>query len=61
MILPYANRKDVEYDVPPEVREALELVFVRTVEEALDAAFGAGALLWRTGSRNGSMLVESRL
>ena len=39
----------------------MNLVFVRTVEEALDAAFGKGALLWRKGARNASMLVESRL
>lgn len=62
VILPQANRKDVEHDVPREVREALDLVFVRTIEEALDAAFGKGALMWRRGSRGGgSMLVESRL
>ncbi|KAL5520372.1 hypothetical protein ACEPAG_9596 [Sanghuangporus baumii] len=61
VILPEFNRKDVEHDVPREVRETMDLVFVRTVEEALDAAFGKGALLWRKGVRNGSMLVEGRL
>ena len=37
VILPYSNRKDVEYDVPSEVRDSIQFVFVRTVEEALEA------------------------
>ena len=74
MILPYANRKDVEHDVPAEVRDALEFVFVRTVEEALEAAFGPGVLVWKRGGGvgenngvglrrgpDGNVLVESRL
>jgi ATP-dependent Lon protease len=48
----------------------IEIVFVRTVEEALDAAFGRGTLGWRAGEgigssalgmRRGGALVESRL
>ncbi|KAI5118621.1 hypothetical protein M0805_006989 [Coniferiporia weirii] len=58
VILPLANRKDVEQDVPREVRDALEFVFVRTVEEALEAAFGKGTLEWRAPS---NVLIESRL
>ena len=42
VILPWANRKDVEHDVPLEVRSAMQFAFVRTVEEALEAAFGPG-------------------
>ena len=57
VILPYANRKDVEHDVPPEIRAAIEIVFVRTIEEALDAAFGKGTLGWRPKD----VLLESRL
>lgn len=57
VILPWANRKDVEHDVPPEIRSAIEIVFVRTVEEALEAAFGKGVLGWRPRE----MLLESRL
>ena len=57
VILPWANRKDVEHDVPLEVRSVMEFAFVRTVEEALEAAFGAGALGWRPKST----LLESRL
>ncbi|KAI0045183.1 ATP-dependent protease La [Auriscalpium vulgare] len=58
VILPYANRKDVEHDVPVEVRQSMQFVFVRTVREAIDAAFGAGTLGWRS---LGVDLVESRL
>ncbi|KAH8831090.1 ATP-dependent protease La [Flagelloscypha sp. PMI_526] len=57
VILPYANRKDVEQDVAPDVRAQMELVFVRTIREALDAAFGKNALSWRKGP----LLLESRL
>jgi len=58
VILPWANRKDVEHDVPKEVRARTQFVFVRTVREALDAAFGAGVLPWRADAL---ALVESRL
>ena len=57
MILPWANRKDVEFDVPPEICREMQFVFVRTLEEVLEAAFGKGAIGWR---RN-NVLVESRL
>ncbi|KAA1475792.1 ATP-dependent protease La [Dentipellis sp. KUC8613] len=58
LVLPWANRKDVEHDVPPEVRRGMQFVFVRTVQEALEAAFGKGALGWRMGAVE---MVESRL
>lgn len=57
VILPWANRKDVEHDVPKEVRAVMQIVFVRTVEEALEAAFGKGVIGWRRSD----VLVESRL
>ena len=57
VILPWANRKDVEHDVPAEVRAAMQFAFVRTVEEALEAAFGKGTLGWRPKE----VLIESRL
>ncbi|RPD60762.1 ATP-dependent protease La [Lentinus tigrinus ALCF2SS1-6] len=57
VILPWANRKDVEHDVPLAVRAEMQFVFVRTMEEVLEAAFGKGVLNWR-----GNMVVmESRL
>ncbi|KAI0298983.1 Lon protease C-terminal proteolytic domain-containing protein [Multifurca ochricompacta] len=49
--------KDVEHDVPKEVRARMQFVFARTVREALDAAFGSGTLSWRAHTP----LVESRL
>ncbi|KAM5532690.1 hypothetical protein V8D89_013659 [Ganoderma adspersum] len=57
VILPWANRKDVEHDVPLEVRADMQFAFVRTMEEVLDAAFGKGVLNWR---RN-VLVMESRL
>ncbi|KAJ6581196.1 Lon protease C-terminal proteolytic domain-containing protein [Mycena capillaripes] len=57
VILPWANRKDVEHDVAIEIRSVMEFVFVRTVNEALVAAFGKNTLGWRSGP----LLLESRL
>lgn len=57
VILPWANRKDVEHDVAPEIRNEMEFVFVRSIREALDAAFGPATLAWRRGA----VMVESRL
>ncbi|KAJ7626429.1 ATP-dependent protease La [Mycena polygramma] len=57
VILPWANRKDVEHDVAMEIQSVMEFVFVRTVNEALVAAFGKNTLGWR----NGPLLLESRL
>ncbi|KZV72381.1 ATP-dependent protease La [Peniophora sp. CONT] len=47
VILPYANRRDVEYDVPGEIRESMKFVFVRSVEEALKVVFGEDRLEWK--------------
>ncbi|KAF5376122.1 hypothetical protein D9615_007673 [Tricholomella constricta] len=57
VILPWANRKDVEHDVALEIRNEMEFVFVRTVREALEAAFGKNTLGWRREA----LLLESRL
>ncbi|KAI0632876.1 ATP-dependent protease La [Trametes polyzona] len=57
IILPWANRKDVEHDVPPEVRAEVQFVFARTMEDVLDAAFGKGVLSWRRSM----VVMESRL
>ncbi|KIJ60939.1 hypothetical protein HYDPIDRAFT_177239 [Hydnomerulius pinastri MD-312] len=57
VILPWANRKDVEHDVAPEIRREMQFFFVRTIDEALEAAFGQGTLGWRREA----VLLESRL
>lgn len=57
VILPWANRKDVEHDVSPEIRREMQFCFVRTIDEALEAAFGQGTLGWRRQA----VLLESRL
>jgi len=68
VILPWANRREVEMDVPGEVRKEVKCVFVRSVREAVDEAFGKGVVVWRGGGgkeglegRNLAMLVKSRL
>lgn len=40
VLLPVRNRKDVEADLPKEVRAELEIIYVNTIWNALDAAFG---------------------
>ncbi|SPO30060.1 related to ATP-dependent protease La [Ustilago trichophora] len=40
VLLPYRNRKDVEADLPKKVRDELEIKYVKTVWEAMEAAFG---------------------
>ncbi|KAJ7270906.1 hypothetical protein C8J57DRAFT_1468112 [Mycena rebaudengoi] len=57
VIPPWANRKDVEHDVALEIRSVMEFVFVRTVNEALLAAFGKDTLGWRSDP----LPLESRL
>jgi len=56
VILPFANRQDVEQDVPKEIKAQVEFAFVKTLEEALREAFGS-QLDWRART----MVVESRL
>ena len=40
VLLPVRNRKDVEADLPKKVRDELDIRYVRTVWEAMEAAFG---------------------
>ena len=53
VILPWANRKDVEHDVALEIRNEMEFVFVRTMREA-------GGGFWQGCARD-TILIESRL
>ncbi|KAG6330785.1 hypothetical protein ID866_8303 [Astraeus odoratus] len=57
VILPWANKKDVEHDVAVGIRKEMQFYFVQTIAEALDVAFGKGVLGWRRDV----VLVESRL
>lgn len=61
VILPRRNAKNLEFDVDANhpVRREVEVVFVSTVREALDAAFGVGVLGWRDEKKG--LFVESRL
>lgn len=58
VILPYANKKDVDADVSKEIKEQIDIVFVKTIKEAMEAAFGHNKLAWRS---NSALLHESRL
>lgn len=40
VLLPHRNRKDVEADLPKKVRDELDIKYVKTVWEAMEAAFG---------------------
>jgi ATP-dependent Lon protease len=57
VILPWANRKEIDSEVAPEIRSSMKFVFVRTVEESLEAAFGKKVLAWRYSP----VLLETRL
>ena len=59
VILPWANRKDVEHDVPREVKDDVAFFFVKTVSEGLEATFGKGIVPWR--QPRADFLIESRL
>ncbi|KIK13185.1 hypothetical protein PISMIDRAFT_119358 [Pisolithus microcarpus 441] len=57
IVLPWANKRDVEREVPLEVRQQMQFYFVQTIDEALEAAFGKGVLGWKREV----MLMEGRL
>lgn len=54
LILPQRNRKDVEADLPVNVRSDMDIQYVRTIWQALEIAFG-NSLFENTLMRNGSL------
>lgn len=60
LILPHKNAKDVGADLPEAIRKECTFVYVRTIWEALEAAFGHEAL-WAGLRERGLPMVESRL
>lgn len=60
VVLPARNQKDFDVDVPDSVRHDLKVVFVRTVLEALGAAFGVD-LEDRISTLHGSLEGRRRL
>ncbi|KPV71847.1 uncharacterized protein RHOBADRAFT_39869 [Rhodotorula graminis WP1] len=62
-ILPLPNKRDVDADLPAQVRAEVEFIYVRTVDEALDAAFegGLGSLARTKGDEAGGWEVQSHL
>jgi Lon-like ATP-dependent protease len=57
LILPLANRSNVEMDVPENVRKAMEIHYVGNVWSALEVAFGEGA--WSERAREMKAEEES--
>ncbi|KAI6147884.1 Lon protease C-terminal proteolytic domain-containing protein [Pisolithus tinctorius] len=57
IILPWANKREVEHEVALEIRQQMQFHFVQTIDEALEAAFGKGVLGWKREV----MVMESRL
>ncbi|KAI6118128.1 Lon protease C-terminal proteolytic domain-containing protein [Pisolithus thermaeus] len=57
IVLPWANKRDVEREVALEVQQQMQFYFVQTIDEALEAAFGKGVLGWKREV----MLMEGRL
>jgi len=55
IVLPEANRKDL-HDLPGELREKLEFVFVKTIDEALDFALATP----RGGKRKNKAKIHAR-
>ena len=60
IILPLRNRKDVVADVPANVREEIEFLYVSTVWEVLREAF-EGRVAFRAGSVAASGSLDSRM
>jgi ATP-dependent Lon protease len=58
VILPWANKKDVEHDINHEIQQQIHIIFVHSIEDVIEAAFGKGKLLHRLPS---TVLYESRL
>ncbi|UZJ53280.1 hypothetical protein CBS101457_002600 [Exobasidium rhododendri] len=54
LILPVRNRKDVETDLPANVRADMDIHYVRTIWQALEIAFGS-SLFESTMMKNGSL------
>lgn len=54
LMLPHRNRKDVESDLPANVRADLDIQYVRTIWQAIELAFG-NTLYENALMRNGSL------
>jgi len=59
VILPARNAKEFQFEFGKHpLRNEMEVVFVSTIREGLEAAFGPGALTWRDDR---PFVAESRL
>ena len=53
VLLPHRNRKDIEADLPPNVKAELEVVYIKTIWQALEVAFGIALFDHSSGNREG--------
>ncbi|KAK4052285.1 hypothetical protein OIO90_004366 [Microbotryomycetes sp. JL221] len=62
VLLPFKNRKDVEVDLNSQIKKEIEIVYIKTIWEALEQAFGS-EVLWNgvKGGKDNAVVVESRL
>ncbi|KAK4048448.1 hypothetical protein OIV83_004794 [Microbotryomycetes sp. JL201] len=60
VILPLKNRKDVESDLSDQIKTQIKVVYVRSIWEALEEAFGP-QVLWSGGANRDGIVIESRL
>ncbi len=58
VLLPEANRKDVEEDVPENVRNGLEIIYVRDMDQVLELALGVTRTGRRDRERDGGKKAE---
>ncbi|WFD17848.1 endopeptidase La [Malassezia caprae] len=60
VILPQRNQRDVEADIPAPVRAEMDVVYVRTIQDALHAVFGA-SLETQISTLHGDIEARRRL
>lgn len=62
LLLPFKNEKDVTADLPVSIREEMTIIYVHSIWEALEGAFGGQLWDGESGrSRGHGQSVESRL
>jgi ATP-dependent Lon protease len=53
VLLPARNRKDIEADLPANVKAELQVVYIKTIWQALEHAFGHALFAHTSGNREG--------
>ena len=53
VLLPARNRKDIDADLPANVKAELQVVYIKTIWQALEHAFGHALFAHTSGNREG--------